>query len=120
MPYLIYRCDLTDSLDGKPQALRFKAVLMSDKFNIQDEIDVSCALNPSTLLSPVHVDGSYFDLKSFEAKKGEELLTPQAMAGKSQNGSTIKCKKDGVKRFLFPVVAAMLIRLICKSCLIKI
>ena len=93
MPYLIYRCDLTDSLDGKPQALRFKAVLMSDKFNIQDEIDVSCALNPSTLLSPVHVDGSYFDLKSFEAKKGEELLTPQAMAGKSQNGSTIKCKK---------------------------
>ena len=102
MPYLIYRCDLTDSLDGKPQALRFKAVLMSDKFNIQDEIDVSCALNPSTLLSPVHVDGSYFDLKSFEAKKGEELLTPQAMAGKVSEWINHQMQKRRGKKIFVP------------------
>ena len=73
MPYIVYRCDLSQEVVTKQtQAVRFRAVVLSDKMNVMDEIDLICALDDRIIPSPSHLDESYVNIN--DVSKAEQSL----------------------------------------------
>lgn len=64
MPYIVYRCDLSqETVTKQTQAVRFRAVILSDKMNVLDEIDLVCSLDDKIIPSPTHLDENYVNIK---------------------------------------------------------
>ncbi len=67
MPYIVYRCDVSqEKITPQTQAVRFRAVVLSDKMNVMDEINLTCSLLGDVVPSPVSLDKSYVDIKSID------------------------------------------------------
>ncbi len=67
MPYLLYRMDISRDDIEDAQPLRFRAVVISDKMNIMDEIDIVCDLDEAHLPSPKLLDKQWISPKDLES-----------------------------------------------------
>ncbi len=97
MPFIVYRCDLLEHGNAAKQALRFRASILSDTMNVQDEIDLTCAINPDLLPLATDVDASQIDI----AKIDKGNLSQTVMAHQVQSWLTYQIeRRRGTKYFV--------------------
>lgn len=97
MPFIVYRCDLLEHGKTPKQALRFRASILSDTMNVQDEIDLTCAVGRDVLPLAKDIDAAQIDI----AKIGQGYLSQKEMAYQVQEWITYQIeRRRGTKYFV--------------------